>query len=170
MNNVGKLIERRRRQLGLSREDVAARLGVTPQTVLNLERDRNYNLGTRMLQRLEVALGIEIHISFKEARTMDNRLRIGNDELILHIRKNFECPLTNDQLGKRIWIWLRDNASGEKIEEDRPCIWGSDSTFVSALLLPKTAAQFEFNLDALPDLFRFLQLLAQEQKDATEDN
>ncbi len=53
MNHIGELIEARRGQLGLSRLQLASRLGVSSQTVLNLERDPTYNLGTSLLHRLD---------------------------------------------------------------------------------------------------------------------
>jgi len=87
------------------------------------------------------------------------KVRMGNDEFILYIRKNFEhCPHSNDFLGRKIWEWLRDNpnAAASKVEPDRPCYWGDQGGFISENKLPKTATQFEFNAAILPDLIRFL--------------
>src|SRR5690606_10737403 len=114
MNRVGKLIEDQRKRRGLSRRELAQLLDVSAQTILNVERDPHYNLGTRLLRGIEVGLGGEFHISFEEGMAM-NRIRMGNDEFILNIRKNGECPLTNDQLGRRVWVWLRDYANGKQL-------------------------------------------------------
>ncbi len=67
MNDIGKVIEKIRTRQGLSRGELAHHLGVTVQTVLNLEGDPDYNLGTRLLRRLDEALGGEFHIGFQEA-------------------------------------------------------------------------------------------------------
>ena len=159
LNHPGKLIEQRRLQRGLSRGELAGRLKVTAQTVLNMERDHSYNLGVRMLQKLEMALGVEFAITMKEIEEMDERICMGNDEFILYIRKNHNCSISNDQLGRRIWVWIRDNAEGEQLATDQPSVWNVPDTETSAHALPRTAAQFKFRLDALPNLFRFLKRL-----------
>jgi len=163
LKDIGKLIEGVRSRRGLSRGELARHLGVTVQTILNLERDPNYNLGVRLMRQIEVALRGEFQITFTEAEDMNDRIRLGNDELILYVRKNHDCALTNDQLGRRIWGWLRENASGEKLEENQPCRWGAVGGFIGERALPKTATQFEFRASALPDLYQFLNQLGQEQ-------
>lgn len=155
MNRVGNLVEDLRKRRGLSRGELARLLDVSAQTILNIERDPHYNLGTRLLRAIEIALGGEFHINFEEGKAM-SRIRMGNDEFILNIRKNGVCALTNDQLGRRIWVWLRDNANGKQLVENQPCRWGSTGQFIDELDLPKTATQFEFDITALPDLYRFL--------------
>lgn len=81
---------------------------------------------------------------------------MGNDEFILYIRKTSNnCTIPNDQLGKMIWIWLRER-SAEKTEEDKQCLWGSSAANTDELHLPKTAAQFEFSRELLPDLYNYL--------------
>jgi transcriptional regulator with XRE-family HTH domain len=163
MNHIGMSIEAHRRSLGLSRDDLAQRLGVTAQTVLNLERDERYNLGTRLLRQLEEALNVEFTISIKEVKTMNEHIQMGNDEFILHIRKNYTCSLKNPELGRRIWEWLRDNAEGKQIGGQKTAHWGEGIEAVSATNLPGSATQFEFRLDALPALFRFLGQLGQNE-------
>ncbi len=83
------------------------------------------------------------------------RIRMGNDEFILYIRKTkLGCAKSNEQLGKEIWIWLRDQANGTKTVEDQPCVWEFGQHG-----LPKTAAQFVFDRAQLPELFTFLDSL-----------
>lgn len=163
MNRIGLLIEERRCHLGLSRQALADILDVSAQTVLSVERDPDYNIGTRLLCRLEAALRVEFRIDMKEDVIVNDRVRFGNDELILHIRKHHPCRWSNDQLGKKIWVFLRDHAGGEKIAENVPVVW--DTTFRSRKpdALPLTSALIEFNADALPPLFRFLRELAERQ-------
>lgn len=170
MNDIGEIIERRRRLLGLSRAELAAALGVSAQTVLNVERDRSYNLGTRLLRLIEDALGVEFHVAMKEKTTMTDRITMGNDEFILYIRKNYDCDIANPQLGRRIWVWLRDNASGEQVSEQRPALWGSTIAAVDRVGLPGSATQFEFERDALPALYRFLDQLGSGGADGKEDD
>jgi transcriptional regulator with XRE-family HTH domain len=157
MNDVGKLITARRLLLGFSREHLADLVGVTSQTILNIERDRDYNVGTRVLLRLEEALDVEFEITIKEKREMNDRISMGNEEFILYIRKNFpDCNLTNAQLGKSIWIWLRQNADAQKTLDNQPCLWGDHTPNLVTPDLPVTATQFNFNREVLPDLYRFL--------------
>jgi len=157
VNHVGALIEDRRRALGLSRRDLAERIGVSKQTILNLERDQTYNIGTRMLRELEGALDAEFTIALKKKKTaMGETIHMGNDEFILHIRKQYDCDLSNPQLGRRIWRWLRDNADGEQVSGQVTAAWGDGIAAVRWNKLPGTATQFRFRLDALPALYRFL--------------
>lgn len=90
---------------------------------------------------------------------MDELIDIGNDELILHIRKNHACPLSNAELGKRIWQWVRDEAHGDKLAEDVPCLWGD----IRATGLPITAARLRLPIERLPDLYRLLDRLGTGQ-------
>lgn len=90
-------------------------------------------------------------------------VKMGNDEFILYIRKKKnKCSLTNDQLGKMIWIWLKSNKhNGQKVnEKPEPCSWGSSGKNVGENGLPKTATQFEFDRTLLPDLYNYLDELA----------
>lgn len=89
-------------------------------------------------------------------------IRMGNDEFILHIRKiNPNCEIPNDQLGKSIWQWLRDNdTTAEIVERDQPCRWGNSPEITSETSLPKTATQFNFSIETLPRLYEFVQGLA----------
>lgn len=81
---------------------------------------------------------------------------MGNDEFILYIRKKKNnCPLTNDQLGKMIWVWLRERKANIIIE-DQPSMWEKTGSNINDLGLPKTAAQFSFDRDLLPSLYDYL--------------
>jgi transcriptional regulator with XRE-family HTH domain len=165
MNAVGPLIEKRRRELGLSRSVVAERLGVTEQTLLNVERAANYNVGTEMLRRLEAVLDADFNMSLVPRRKTMSTIQFGNDEAILHIRKTHpKCSLTTDAIGKRVWQFLRaqPGANARKVVEDEPCMWGANASNIDEMKLPKTAAQFVFERPVLPDLFDFLDRLGSE--------
>jgi transcriptional regulator with XRE-family HTH domain len=162
MNDIGELIESRRRQLGLSRLQLASRLGVSNQTVLNLERDPTYNLGTSLLRRLEGALNVTFDITMKE-ETMSTSIQMGNDEFILYIRKNYRnCATSNVDLGKRIWTWIKErDATAAKVgkEEAVPCIWGDTAANIGETKLPIWATQFQFERSLLPSLYDLLDAL-----------
>lgn len=91
-------------------------------------------------------------------------INIGNDELILNIRKNDRAQtIENDDLGKRIWHWIRENDPNASILNEKvPCRWGDEGDFVSRINLPKTAAQFEISVEVLPALYRFINELGDE--------
>lgn len=85
------------------------------------------------------------------------KIKMGNDEFILYIRKlNSDLKKDNDYLGKEIWIWLR-NHGAEKTQEDEPCLWGDEGLNK----LPKTATQFEFKISLLPELYSFLNFIVE---------
>lgn len=91
---------------------------------------------------------------------MNETIKMGNDEFILYVRKqNKGCKLTTPVLGKRIWEWIRENdLNAVEVEVDMPCMWGEyiNEKVVDKLQLPKTATQFEFRIDLLPRLYKYL--------------
>jgi transcriptional regulator with XRE-family HTH domain len=163
MNDIGEMIESRRRHLGLSRLQLASRLGVSGQTVLNLETDSTYNLGTSLLRRLEDALHVTFNITMKELRTMSTRIKMGNDEFILYIQKNHtNCTASNDRLGKLIWEWIeRRDTTAKQLNDGKsmPCSWTGTDAPIGETKLPKTATQFEFERNLLPELYDHLDAL-----------
>jgi transcriptional regulator with XRE-family HTH domain len=162
MHHIGALIEARRGQLGLSRLQLASRLGVSSQTVLNLERDPTYNLGTGLLRRLEGALNVTFNLTMKEG-TMSTTIQMGNDEFILYIRKNYpDCAASNVDLGKKIWTWIeKRDATAKQVDEGKsvPCLWGDTGANLGETKLPKTATQFHFERSLLPSLYELLDAL-----------
>jgi transcriptional regulator with XRE-family HTH domain len=160
---IGERIKERRLKLGLTRDVLGARVGVTGQTILNLEQDPEYNLGTRLLGRLGEVLGVDFEITMTEKTTMKKRIRMGNDELIFHIRKHYKCPLDNPTLGKFIGEWLATNANGEQLPYQYATPYmiglppGQKIPAVSKNNLPKGSVIFEFDLDQLPALYERLE-------------
>jgi transcriptional regulator with XRE-family HTH domain len=167
MDHIGATIKKRRKRLGISRKWLAGQLGVSTQTILNVEQDSAYNIGTKLLKTLEPILNVKFGIIMNTEEAMDKMIKLGNDEFILYIRKNFpKCTIKNDRLGSRIWQWLRDNAGGKKLygDEAQPAIWGDSGAFVDEVKLPRKATQFEFSRSNLPELYSFLDRLGQEQE------
>ena len=94
-----------------------------------------------------------------EKTNTNNSIIMGNDEFILYMRKNGRgMKTTNDQLGKMIWNWIKENANGVIIEErrDEDCRWGANANHVDEYDLPKTATQIEFDRVFLPELYSYL--------------
>lgn len=91
---------------------------------------------------------------------------MGNDEFILYIRKKAtKCSLSNDQLGKMIWIWIfAEDNNAKQVEDDRPCLWGKSANNIDAKALPITATQFEFKRSILPGLYDYLDDLGLKYK------
>jgi transcriptional regulator with XRE-family HTH domain len=171
---IGVRIKERRSKLGLTRDALGARVGVTGQTIFNLEQDPTYNLGTRLLHRLGEELGVEFQITMKEKATMKKRIRMGNDELILHIRKHYECPSDNPALGKKIWEWLDNHAHARQLPHAYRAPYmiglaaGEKIPAVSGTGLPQGSVMFEFDLEALPELYEFLSELGGTRKEEHE--
>ena len=91
---------------------------------------------------------------------INSSIIMGNDEFILYIRKkSVNCTLTNDQLSKLIWNWLRENGA-KKIEDDKLSKWSNDANNKDSKGLPQTAAQFEFDRAILSKLYCYLDELA----------
>ena len=86
---------------------------------------------------------------------MANTIEMGNDELILYIRRHHPaCETTNPRLGKAIWAWIRDHdPNAEKLAEGVPCLWGADGSFVDDTKLPTKATHLQFDRAILPALF-----------------
>lgn len=165
MNWLGPEIEKQRLALGLSRAELAKRSGVSAQTILNVERDPTYNLNVRLLDSLADALNVQFEIIIKE-QTMTTGITMGNDEFILYVRKNYpECSITNDQLGKRIWTWIRDqdpSATKAGTGDAVPCLWGDSAQNLGERSLPTTATQFSFDRGILPALYDLLDNLGRQ--------
>ena len=87
---------------------------------------------------------------------------MGNDEFILYIRKwHPRCNTPTPQLGKSIWIWLRDRGAVKLKEQPQHTYWVKAQK-VEIEMLPEHATQFEFDRSLLPDLFNYLDFLGQK--------
>lgn len=95
---------------------------------------------------------------------MRDTIKMGNDEFILFVRKqNTNNSMPNDRLGRKIWEWIEANDKGvaRQLKPEMQCLWenNSDSRNIDCKLLPKTATQFEFSRDLLPELYLFLETI-----------
>lgn len=91
------------------------------------------------------------------------KINIGNDELILHYRKNEKNPgsVTTVFLGRLLWAEVRKiDREAEKIKGGPcRCQWG-DSGRINKYMLPGRAARFSVNADRLAELFMRINELA----------
>jgi len=160
MKPVGAKIERIRKLWNLSREDLANRLGLTAQTVLNIERDPTYNLGVDLLIKLEKALSVTIEITFKE-HEMNPHMNISSAHLIHQLRENNQASqVGNKELGKKIRLWMKAHGI-EPSEWDAPVIWPIQEPEVSEFHLPKTSAKYQISASLLPELYAFIFTIGQ---------
>ena len=96
---------------------------------------------------------------------MQKTITMGNDEFILYIRKNYNCSLTNDRLGRMIGKWIFENSKGinktKDIVHNIPCLWQQTIRVKKTygIHLPRTTSQFTFNRYLLPKLYDYLDLI-----------
>jgi hypothetical protein len=90
------------------------------------------------------------------------RITMGNDEFILYIRKwHPNCKISTPQLGKSIWIWLRDKGAIKLKEQPQHTYWVKAEK-VEIEMLPEHATQFEFKRSLLPELYTYLDELGRK--------
>lgn len=85
-------------------------------------------------------------------------IKMGNDEFILYIRKTSDCKTHTNVLGSQISKWFKSKAIEPKYR-DVECFWETHGASIDEELLPKTAAQFEFDRAILPELYNYLDKL-----------
>ena len=62
LQELGDAVATRRKQLGLKQADVAARAGITPESLSRLERGRSAEFGSRKLLTVLAVLGTELAV------------------------------------------------------------------------------------------------------------
>jgi hypothetical protein len=88
---------------------------------------------------------------------MATKIKMGNDEFILYIRKTSDCEKTNDHIGREIWKWLKKKGANKLFgEKPQPCYWETTGQSIDKKKLPQDATQFEFDRVILPKLYDFL--------------
>ena len=158
---IGRDLERLRKLRGLRREDVAAQLSepVSPSTIRNIEHDETYNVSVGLLRQIAAVLGARIELSCESIETAAveadgvpiTRL-IDNEYFISYIRTKYpECPLTNSQIGRRMWDFAKPR--GAEMMNGRKQVKKLPATTTGAnYRLPSHAAEYrvrERDLDLL---------------------
>ncbi|KAA6316328.1 hypothetical protein EZS27_033346 [termite gut metagenome] len=95
-------------------------------------------------------------------KTGNATIKMGNDEFILYIRKNYPKYKTiNAMLGRDIWVWIRNNdpnATQLNNGVPVPTMWDGGGA-VGADKLPQNATQFQFDRTLLVPLYNYLDAL-----------
>lgn len=98
--------------------------------------------------------------------TKNKKIKMGNDEFILYIRKRTtSCKYNNDELEDLIWKWIstKDKNAKKKPVTPQKSLW-SVSENVNEFMLPESSYQFEFKKSLLLDLYTYLDCLAKNKK------
>jgi transcriptional regulator with XRE-family HTH domain len=178
---IGRDLERLRKLRGLRREDVAAQASVSPSTIRNLEHDETYNVSLEMLRQVAGVLGATVRISLEvpevtevhdadgtgsvAAEPADGRRVVTNDRFIRLIRERYpECPLTNSQIGRRMWQFA--HSRGAELVKGRKHVRPGPAPTTATYRIPTTAAQYAVNGRDLAALDRFADRLGRAFKDS----
>jgi transcriptional regulator with XRE-family HTH domain len=146
---IGRDLKRLRKLRGMRRQDVAAQLRqpVSVSTIRNIEHDERYNVSLDLLGQIAQVLGADVRVTLEprevEAKTRAEEARqvIASDHFIHLIRENHpDCPLTNSQIGRRMWGFA--SARGAKRVRERKLVKKALS-WTGLKRAPTTAAEYE---------------------------
>ncbi len=157
---IGRELERLRKLRGLRREDVAAQITVpvSPSTIRNIEHDDHYNVSLDLLRQIATVLGAELRVTLEvrdeegsasgtaqtpvEAVPPGRRL-VDNEYFIRYIREKYpECPLTNSQIGRRMWSFAESR--GAELVRERKQLKRVEATDAPpGHRSPTTAAEYQ---------------------------
>lgn len=149
---IGRDLERLRKLRGLRREDVAAQLPVpvSPSTIRNIEHDAGYNVSLDLLRQIATVLGADVRVSLEivpertgEEIPLGKRV-VDNEYFIRYIRSKYpDCPLTNSQIGRRMWSFA--SSHGAELVRERKQLKRSTDPSAGTTLHPSptTAAEYE---------------------------
>ncbi|MEO8194757.1 MAG: helix-turn-helix domain-containing protein [Gemmatimonadales bacterium] len=149
---IGRDLERLRKLRGLRREDVAAQLTVpvSPSTIRNIEHDDHYNVSLELLRQIAAVLGAELKVSLEvipentSGEVPLGKRVVDNEYFIRQIRARYpECPLTNSQIGRRMWSFAESH--GAQLVKERKQLKKSVDPSAGTTLHPSptTAAEYE---------------------------
>ncbi len=154
---IGRDLERLRKLRGLRREDVAAQLSVpvSASTIRNIEHDEHYNVSLDLLRQIATVLGAELRVTLDvrddegpalspesgESAAPGRRV-VDNEYFIRYIRQRYpECPLTNSQIGRRMWSFAESR--GAELVRERKQLKRVESTGTPGHRSPTTAAEYQ---------------------------
>ena len=149
---IGRDLEKLRKLRGLRREDVAAQLPVpvSPSTIRNIEHDDHYNVSLDLLRQIATVLGAELRVTLETvADKVTGEVPLGkrvvdNEYFIRYIRARYpECPLTNSQIGRRMWSFAASHGA-ELVRERKQLKKAMDPSAGTTLHpSPTTAAEYQ---------------------------
>ena len=177
---IGRDLERLRKLRGLRREDVAAQLSLSPSTIRNIEHDESYNVSLDLLRQVAEVLGATVRVSIEipeqaaEKDTpvtetaltepQDSRRVVTNERFIRLVRERYPaCPLTNSQIGRRMWQFA--HSRGAVLVTERKQLRPSPVPSTATYRVPTTSAEYSVREGDLAALDRFADLLGRAFKD-----
>jgi len=177
---IGRDLERLRKLRGLRREDVAAQLSLSPSTIRNIEHDERYNVSLDLLRQVAEVLGATVRISIEvpeqselEDTTVsesvvterqDSRRVVTNERFIRLVRERYpECPLTNSQIGRRMWQFA--HSRGAVLVKERKQLRPSPVPSTATYRVPTTSAEYALREGDIAVLDGFADRLGRAFKD-----
>jgi transcriptional regulator with XRE-family HTH domain len=177
---IGRDLERLRKLRGLRREDVAAQLSLSPSTIRNIEHDERYNVSLDLLRQVAEVLGATVRISIEipeqadlqdtsvsepvVTERQDNRRIVTNERFIRLVRERYpECPLTNSQIGRRMWQFA--HSRGAVLIKERKQLRPSPVLPTATYRVPTTSAEYALREGDIAVLDGFADRLGRAFKD-----
>lgn len=178
---IGRDLERLRKARGLRREDVAAQLSLSPSTIRNIEHDETYNVSLDLLRQVAELLGATVRISLEipghagqygesdsepvAIEPLDSRRFVTNERFIRLVRERYPaCPLTNSQLGRRMWQFA--HSRGAVLVKERKQLRRSPVPSTATYRVPTTSAEYAIREGDIVALDGFADRLGRAFKDA----
>ncbi|HWG32630.1 MAG TPA: helix-turn-helix transcriptional regulator [Gemmatimonadaceae bacterium] len=177
---IGRDLERLRKLRGLRREDVAAQLSLSPSTIRNIEHDERYNVSLDLLRQVAEVLGATVRISIEVPEQAeledtsvsepvvkereDSRRVVTNERFIRLVRERYpDCPLTNSQIGRRMWQFA--HSRGAVLVRERKQLRPSPVPSTATYRVPTTSAEYAMREGDIAVLDRFADRLGRAFKD-----
>jgi transcriptional regulator with XRE-family HTH domain len=177
---IGRDLERLRKLRGLRREDVAAQLSLSPSTIRNIEHDERYNVSLDLLRQVAEVLGATVRISIEVpeqseledtmvsepvvTERLDSRRVVTNERFIRLVRERYpECPLTNSQIGRRMWQFA--HSRGAVLVKERKQLRPSPVPSTATYRVPTTSAEYALREGDIAVLDGFADRLGRAFKD-----
>ncbi len=177
---IGRDLERIRKLRGLRREDVAAQLSLSPSTIRNIEHDERYNVSLDLLRQVAEVLGATVRISIEVPEQVesedtsvsepivterqDGRRVVTNERFIRLVRERYpDCPLTNSQIGRRMWQFA--HSRGAVLVRERKQLRPSPVPSTATYRVPTTSAEYAMREGDIAVLDRFADRLGRAFKD-----
>lgn len=177
---IGRDLERLRKVRGLRREDVAAQLSLSPSTIRNIEHDETYNVSLDLLRQVAEVLGAAVRISIEVpgqsdtndtpvsepvvTEPLDSSRFVTNERFIRLVRERYPaCPLTNSQIGRRMWQFA--HSRGAVLVKERKQLRPSPAPSTATYRVPTTSAEYAVREGDIAALDRFADRLGRAFKD-----
>ena len=176
---IGRELEKLRKLRGLRREDVAAQMRepVCVSTIRNIEHDESYNVSLDQLRQIAEVLGASLNVKVEAADLAANavceeesveagRRITDNEHFIRLIRGRYpECPLTNSQIGRRMWGFAKPR--GAELVKGRKQIRKNGTGDAHPTVgLPTTVARYSVRESDFVLLEKFADRLGRAFKDS----